>query len=155
MYEGGDLERMLRICKVRGEDFEEFREYVAFRLLTHKGKVQDWKAFAFGIIRTEYYSRHSRWWKEQGRWSAQRTGLQELGGEIPEQEGDSRVRHLGDKTRQHSADVQGAGSAERPRPDNLLDGGGAWHNSGDRKKARSTPQHDRTDLQEDRSTVER
>lgn len=111
MFERGDLDRMLRLAKVRREDWEDFRSYVLLRLLTHKGKVQDWKAYAYGFIRREYHSRRSGWWKEQGRWNAERVGLQDARGEVPALGG---FGDLGGEGAQGAEDVPGAFEIDSP-----------------------------------------
>ena len=92
MYESGELDRILRYCKVRVEDFDDLKQEVAVILLTKKeGEAADLGKYTIGLVNRLYYGRHSSWAKKEGRWKKARVGLQEARLEIPEEGGG----HLG------------------------------------------------------------
>lgn len=86
MYESGELDRILRYCKVRAEDFDDLKQEVAVILLTtDEGKVGELGKYTIGLVNRLYYGRHSSWYKKEGRWKKMRVGLQEARREISEE----------------------------------------------------------------------
>ena len=85
MYESGELDRILRYCKVRAEDFDDLKQEVAVILLTKKeGEAADLGKYTIGLVNRLYYGRHSLWAKKEGRWKKNRVGLQASCSEISE-----------------------------------------------------------------------
>lgn len=87
MYESGEIDRLLRFCGVRECDLEDLRQEVAVWLLTTREKVSNLPAYTVSLIRRQYYSRKSRWWKEEGAWKAHRVELPHAGGGVPDGDG--------------------------------------------------------------------
>lgn len=137
MYASGELDRMLRWCGVREADIADMRQEVAEILLTTRSQVSNLHQYTFSVINRQYKSRKSRWWRKYGRWDARCSRLQDLNREIPADDG------LGDLGggQPLAEDVPCAANTHAQRADNFPAGAGAWHNSGDRKAVKSTPQH--------------
>mgnify|MGYP006908799897 CR=1 FL=1 len=85
MYESGELDRILRYCKVKAEDFDDLKQEVAVLLLTKKEDIGELGKYTIGLVNRLYYGKHSSWYKKEGRWKKSRTGLQEARREISEE----------------------------------------------------------------------
>ena len=87
MYESGELDRIFRYCGVRPEDWEDLKQEVALILLTTPpGRIAKLGEYTISVVRKQYHSRKSRWWKEEGRWKAHRRSLPAAGRDVPEEE---------------------------------------------------------------------
>ena len=146
LYASGELDRILRYCGVREEDLPDLRQEVAEILLTTKSKVSNLGAYTVSLVQRQYRSKKSRWWRKYGRWAATRNGLQSADGEIYQ---DGGLGYLGSGYAP-AEDIQGAGTPDAKRADDISLGGGTWHNSGDRKKAAMPPKHRQQDIPQDR-----
>jgi len=86
LYTSGEIDRILHWCGVKAEDWDDLKQEVALILLsTPPGKIQDLGKYTISVIRQQYHSRKSRWWKEEGRWKTYRRGLPGAGQDVPEQ----------------------------------------------------------------------
>lgn len=86
MYESGELDRILRYCKVRAEDFDDLKQEVSLILLTaDTAKIEELGKYTIGLVNRLYYGKHSSWYKKEGRWKKMRVGLQEARREVSEE----------------------------------------------------------------------
>lgn len=84
LYETGEIDRLLRFCKVRDRDFDDLKQEVAVWLLTSREKIKNLSAYTISLIRQQYFSRKSKWYKDERRWSENKVELSKLNGEIPD-----------------------------------------------------------------------
>ena len=105
MYESGEIDRILRYCGVRAEDFDDLKQEVAVLLLeTPPGKIRKLGEYTISLINRQYHSTKSRWWKKEGRWKKCRRKLPPALSEIPDEPG---RRHLGRADAADAEDVRG------------------------------------------------
>lgn len=84
LYESGEIDRLLRFCKVRDRDFDDLKQEVAVWLLTSKEKIKKLPEYTISLIRRQYHSKKSKWYKEETRWRENKVELSHFNGEIPD-----------------------------------------------------------------------
>lgn len=87
MYASGELERILRSCKVKEEDIPDLLQEVSLELLTSHKPIRHIGRYTFSIVRRQYFTHdaRSRWYKQEGEWKEKRTGLQDARGEVSDE----------------------------------------------------------------------
>lgn len=87
LYESGEIDRLLRFCKVRDRDFDDLKQEVAVWLLTSRENIKNLPAYTISLVRKQYHSKKSKWYADERRWQENKVELSKLGGEIPDPDG--------------------------------------------------------------------
>lgn len=87
MYASGELEKILRSCKVREEDIPDLLQEVSLELLTSDKPIRHIGRYTFSIVRRQYFTKdgRSKWHKMYGEWEERRVGLQEARREVSDE----------------------------------------------------------------------
>ena len=153
LFESGEIDRLLRLNKVRRRDWEDFKQEIAVILLTTPAqKVKNITRYAMGVIKRQYHSRKSSWYLTYRAWDEQRAELADAYSEISEERGFGDMEH-----RQHEStgDVPCVETAGRFGADHLPSCGGTWKHSGGSKEAELPQEHGYAYLQQDKGEDKR